>query len=416
MTALRHTRALLGAVLLLAAADVAVRVLDRTAATEALPSLPAFDPADATRISLGHTDETTVMALVDGSWRLMAPADAPADPGEVGALLGALSGGIRPEAKVDDTDHERYGLAGGTELRVDVEGQGPLLSVVVGNDAGGGSTWVRYPNSEDVYRARIGGRSLVDRPAGAWRDRRVTDVEPETVRAVEVAWPGGQVSARRAGARWEADPPVDAPTVERLVVELARLRAAEVAAADREVAWDLATVRLAREEGDIVLVFGRRGPLRYVRRLDRDEVWRLAVPWVDRLAEKGTWLDRAVWTAARVDRIAWRAPGRDGILQRTDGGWKVVRPANVDVDPSRAEALAAFFAEPRVARWEDVEPAAAGFPSAQRFAVEADGDERVLEVGLTEADRTYVRDASTPSRIGSVESKTIAAIAAAFGG
>jgi hypothetical protein len=192
-------------------------------------------------------------------------------------------------------------------------------------------------------------------------------------------------------------------------------REAEVAAADRPVEWDLATVRLVRDEGDVTLIFGRSGPLRYVRRADREEVWRLAVPWVDKLADPGTYADRTVWTLRDVDRVVIRAPGRDGVLERAGTGWRVVRPANVDVDPQRAEAVAAFLAAPRVLRWEPA-PTDAGFAGDHVWTARAAGIERRLEIGRIEGDRAFVRDAAAPDRVGVIDPKTVAALEAVFGG
>ena len=202
------------------------------------------------------------------------------------------------------------------------------------------------------------------------------------------------------------------------MAELSHLRAAEVAAAERTVDWDLATVRLVREDVDVILIVGRSGPLRYVRRADRDEVWRLALPWVDRLADAGTYLDRSVWSlpVATVDRVVIRAPGKDGVLERDGTGWRIVRPANVDVDNARAEAVAGFLATPRVLRWETVSPTDAGFPSEHRWTVRAGSTERTLEIGRVDGERAYIRDSEVPERIGELDPKAVAALEGVFGG
>ena len=407
------TRRLLVAVLALAAVDLAVWGLGRTPPAAALPSVPSFDPAAASAIHLtGPAGDLGLVRTGDG-WRLTAPTDAPADPVEVDAVLAALAGGIRPDLRIGDTDHETYGLSGGEELRVEVDGAaGRLSAFYVGRDAGGGATWIRLPDKGDVYRARIGGRERFARPAGGWRDRRVIDIDPATivgwsVRAGELAW-----GATRSPDGWTGDPfPVDGPTVDRLVAELAKLRAAEVTAPRADaVRWDGPTVALRTQEDNVVLTFGSDGPTRYVRRGDREEQWRISAPWLDRLSEPETFRDRALWTAARVDRFVLRAPGREGILVHEGDSWRIERPPNVDLDPARAEAVAAWLAQPRVLAWDTAAPTFAG---DHRWEITLDGQLRRIELGPEDGDRVAIR---VDGRVGWIEARVVRIAEGLFGG
>lgn len=395
---MNRTIGLAGVVIALAVVDVGVRLARRADQPEDLPSLPGFDPAQVSELRIGRVDAPTVLRKTDGSWWVTAPIQAAADPTEVEAIVGRLAAGIRPELSLPP-DPEGYGLAGGTELRVDVASvQGDLLSVVVGADAGGGGTYVRFANDETVYRAQIGGRSLYDRPVRTLLDRRIAICEPTAVSGVDLP---GNGSARREPTGWSAG--VDQWTVEALIRRLCGLRGAEVASADRVQDW-LGTVVLHTPD-PITLRFGRSGDLRYVER--DQQVWRVSGDWVDRIFAPGAFADRSLWTASRVTRVTLSGAGRDGELALDGENWVVRRPANVDIDPARASAVVAWLRQPRVDAWT-----AGPFQVHESLLVEADGRTFRLEVGQTEADGTRVRFGN---RIGRVDPAILRSITGIFG-
>lgn len=398
-------RALFGAVVALAVLDVGLRVSRWSAESPALPTVPGFDPARATELRLGRVDEP-IVAIRDGDqWRLTAPSEAAADPVELDAILSRLAGGIHPDLALPP-DPEGYGLQGGNEVRVDVLGaDGPLLSVVVGADAGGGGTFVRLPDADVVYRAPIGGRSLYDRPVRTLLDRRVASCDPQRISRVTL--PGG-AAAKRAEGSWIGEgAAVDGATVEQLVRRLCALRGAAPASADRVERWD-AAITLAGDAEPVALRFGRAGDLRYVER--GGAVWRVAGDWVDRVTAPETFADRALWQLDGITSVAVRGGGRDGELVRAGDAWVVRRPANVDVDPERARAVVAWLGQPRVLAWGSPD---APFASDVVLIVRGSGGERRLELGPTDGSDVFVR---AGSRIGRVDAATIRSIFAIFGG
>ncbi len=414
MRAARHTGWLLAAVLAVGAVDVAVRVSARPAAQQDLPALQGFDPAEVDRISLGRADAPTVLERRDGTWFLAAPTRAPADPALVRELLEGLADGVVPDARVDDGDHERYGLDGGQELRVDVQaGERSLLDLYVGHDAGGGVSFVRLPGADDVYRARVGGRARFDRSPGAWRDRQVTDLDPASIVALRV----GDTTVERDGDRWRsASGPLDGPTVAALVNALAKLRGIEVAAPGRELGEELEVTLIDASGAEVALSFGRSGELWLVRR--GQDRWRVAPDLARLLASAPASLaDRALWAGvpADVTRLEVRSDARSGLLERDSEGWRVVRPPNVDVDPRRADAAAEWLAAPRVDAWAS---GGAAFPSRHEWRVTLGGRVRTLELGASSPDgqRIAIRDAADPDRIGWIDARIVSGIEAIFGG
>lgn len=423
MSAARHTATLAGVVAIVAVVDVAAHVLAREAPAPVLPSTPRFDAALAASIRLGGGESDARLVRGPSGWTL-GDGGPSADPIEVEALLTSLAAGIRPDQRVDDAvaDHERYGLAGGDERWVEVRGAGgdALSAFAVGDDAGGGATWIRLPDTPDVYRARIGGRARYVRPAGAWRDRRVVDVDPAAVVGVTIVRAEGGAPALdvvRAGTEgWAGD--VDDPTVDRVVAELAHLRGAEILDSGLVVDAPGPEVTLALAAGGPVrLRFARRAGGWSVTRADTDTVWRIAADWPGSIDAPGVYRDRALWTLPGVTALDVAGPGLDGTLAQRDGAWVVTRPANVDVDPARALAAVRFLAAPRVARWAESPPADAGFPSVHRWRVTStDGASVALELGRADGDVVWVRRVDRPEVTGQLDARAVAGVESLFGG
>jgi len=411
MSVVRQSWALLGAVLLLAGVDLGVHAWRWWSVPSPMLPLPSFDPADATRIEITTIEQTLSLERDGDRWRIASPVDAPADPVEVDALLADLSPGRRPDARIPDADHETYGLAGGRELRVDVAAtDGVLLSLVVGDDAGGESTWVRVPGDEDVLRAAIGGRSRLARPAGAWRDRTVTDLDPAEVRAIVLRWDDAELRSERGPDGWTG--PVDGPTIDRVVTLAARLRAEEVAAGERDA--ERRIVVTLEGEQPVVLALGQSGGLWTVRRDADPTVWRIDGALPALVSDPASLASRVLWKddPAAVRRITFERDGGSVEIAREGEGFRAVRPPHLELDPQRVGALVAFLASPRVEAWM---PAAdAGLPR-RRWRIELEDRTRVLELG-PDADRVWLRDAANPGRTGFLPLGTVRRIEAVLGG
>jgi hypothetical protein len=394
--AVTEKRALVVAIAGVALLDVGARWVLAPAPPPDLPTLAAFDAAQVRKITLGRVDAPIVLERADDGWRLTAPIEAPADPQEVDAIVGGLAGGVHPEARVaEGGDLAPYGLANGEEVRVDLEGDGPLASLIVGADSGDGGTFLRLPDDHRVFRARIGGHARYDRPPRTLVDHRVHPCDPAAIQRVEVA--GGV--ATRAGDDWAG---LDRDAVNQLLASICALRGDP--AEPERVAWDLGAVTL---DGD-VLRLGKAGDLRYVGVGER--AWSVPAGWVDKVADPATFADRTLWTLQHVDRIELHGPGVDGELVRDGAGWSLRRPANVDLDPSRAEAVASWLLRPRVSRW--------GGPTdgfVDRVVVRGD-QTRVLELGPSDGEQTAVRSADAPDRVGWIDSRVARALLTVFGG
>jgi hypothetical protein len=404
VTVVAQTRALLAAVVAVAITDAAVHTWRWWSAPVPIPALASFDPDEAVRITVERTDGSLTLERGAEGWTLVEPVRAPADAAEVDALLDAVSGGMRPDARLVDPDQETYGLAGGEEISLDIEGASAvLLDLVVGKDAGGGSTWIRRAGDDAVLRAAIGGRARFERPAGAWRDRTVTSLDPAAVRGVRLRWEGTEVTSTRTALGWSGN--VDGPTVDRAVALASHLRAAEVAADDR--APTPAIVLELDADPPLGLELGRSGDVWTVRRTDGPTVWRIDPTLPDLIGDPAHLVPREVWREdpAAVSGFVFEREGAVAEIVREGTGFRRVRPAGVDLDVQRIAALVAFLAAPRVEGWL---PAAVG-PARRTWRVRFGDRVRVLELGA-DADQVWIREASAPDRVGFLPLRTVRTI------
>ena len=214
MTAARRTQGLFAVLIGLVLVDLWAH---RTATWQQrpLPTLAAFEESTATWIALTQGDETLRMERSDDGWAVVQPYRHSADPTAVDAIVDVLAAGVVPDARVDEGEHDRYGLDGADPIRVEAGDPDQTLGALyVGNDAVDGTTFVRFAGAEEVYRARIGGRDRYDRPAGAWRNPRLLQLPVDRITSIAVARDDGQPTAwrllttpsRRSGAscttRW----------------------------------------------------------------------------------------------------------------------------------------------------------------------------------------------------------------------
>ncbi len=431
----RSTGALLAALGVLVAADVWVH---RPAPEPELAEIHAFSAEQATGIALRHGDAEVLLAREEGAWRVVAPYDGVADPDRVAALLAGLGSGVPLDVRVDGARGEGYGLTGGDGVRVDVTGlTGVLASVVVGGNAEGGSTFLSVAGLDDVYRARIGGRSRYAVPAAGWRDHRMLTFSPDALAAIRVERPEGayalvrSVEEGRVGP-WtlEGDPafgvdPLLAAAVGR---GLASLRAMDVVSADVPSGLDapIVTVSVGLTGGERhVLRLARSGDGAFASVDDRPEVYRVAPQLLDRLAvPPEAWRDHTLLAVdpASITEMVLEEPGTARVvLARTDGPWRITEPPNLDADPQRAVQVATFLAQLRVDAWLPVTPAEAGLVDATRIVVASAAGRTTIEIGRSVPGQPagqeayYVRNPRQPDRIGALPVRTVGALKSAWG-
>lgn len=397
----------------IAAVLLALALLDRGAGDRVatLPTLPAVNRDEVTRITLTQAGQKTILAREDDRWRILQPLQADADEASVKAILAAFRKEVPMDLRVDGGDHETYGVddSAGITFELFTSGAEPVIAFTIGNDVAGGSTLLRLAGSSDVYRARIGGRFHYDKPATGWRNHMVLDQEPTTVEALAFTRGGQTLSFRRPPKGLESqegDPgfgpwilenapsfPVDQATLDDLARSLALLRASEIHAAEHGAGWEnpAGTVEVTLTDGTThnLTFVSDQDQAALVRVDDRPDVYRVAITHLKRVTEPlAAFRDRTLFDLRKSDLDAITlVAGPNRVRLKQDLGtsfWKIVEPVNADTDVRQAIWTANTLATLRADRVEEgMTRARAGLDTPQlRFVLELlDGTQRGLDVG-----------------------------------
>jgi hypothetical protein len=411
------------ALLVLALGLLGLNFLDLGAvdpAANALPSLSALDRDATTRIEISSAIEKVVLANepVEGStpptrqWRVVAPVDQVADQVQVGHILTAFRKEVPLDAQVDTGNEDQYGLdaTNGIVFEAWAGGDEPAVSITIGFDGPGGTSFVRLSGSDAVYRARIGGRARYDRPATEWRNKVLLDLRPDQIAGIEVERDGVETLAlsRAPGAapdapgQWALHPdpgwPIDQAALEALATRLGAMRAGEVLAPtfDGGLETPAAIARVRTTAGATrELRIGSRGGdgAAFVQVDGGKDVFRVAASNVGGLlADPDDLRDRTVFAFSRadVDTYSFEAGATSIVLQQDHASnlWSVVQPRNFDIDIKLVFFSINNLAELRADALLEQGPAEAGLdPPRARLVVRfLDGRTEALELGGTTTD------------------------------
>jgi hypothetical protein len=381
-------------------------------AGESLPSLPAVDESQVTRLTILRSAQTVVIEKDGDAWKIVQPLQASADASSIRGLLAVFHEPLKMDVQIDKGNLDKYDADDqkGITFEVFTGGREPVISLVVGKDLAGGASAVRLAGSDVVYSAQVGGRFRYDKDPDAWRNRALLDVDADNVVALTFDRPGGALAFARRPAQvaddsgkvvygpWFTTDAPDFPLDQRLVGSLARslctLRANEVHAAGYGSGWDdpLGLIELAFSDGSthhLVVVPANDEHSVLLRIDDRSDVFRVSASVVQRaLQPLSDFRDRTLFSFARTDVDAiGLEEGNRRVRIRQDaatGAWKVVEPISADADQRTALATAAGLGTLRavdIASGVDAKMAGLEKPN-QRFLVDlVDGSRKVLEIG-----------------------------------
>lgn len=388
---------------------------------DAMPALASVPADQATRIELSNSVDKIV--LVPGEpdpaggprpWRLVAPVEARADQQMVQALLSSFQQPATVDVAVDQGNLDSYGLEPGQGVVVELwaGGEQPALSLTVGLDTPGGSSFVRLSGQDTVFRARVGGKDRYPVEVSRWRNRVPLGIEAEQVAGVVLEQPGAApvVLLREGGAslegpgRWTLDPPaawaLDQAGVEAMLARLGSLRADEVLAGDFDGGFDpplvTATLRLADGSARVVHLGSRSHPQAAFLRVEGDEVvYRVPRREVQALrTDREGVRDRTMLSLAGedVDALLLDEGGRRAMLRQVggQGRWVVVDPPGAELDIERVLLAARTLVSLRGdAVADQVEPAQAGLgsPTTVLTVAMVDGTTHTVELGATTTGR-----------------------------
>jgi hypothetical protein len=223
-----------------------------------------FDRTRAREVALTGAGRETVR-LVKGAagWQITQPQPAPADGGEVDALLSALEtlevANVVAESPESPAE---YGLATPRAgVQVTVEGQGPPLGLEVGDKTpDGASVYARIAGKPRVFTVPSYLEGSFTKTAFDLRDRDLLRVKRDAVRQIVSEGPDGRWAVQRNGDEWAFTEPIRTRAgrwpVDGLAGSLETLRMDSVVAED---AKDLAPFGLARPARRVTAVLADGG-------------------------------------------------------------------------------------------------------------------------------------------------------------
>lgn len=411
MTLSPRTWGLLVLVVLLTVANLWVR---RDQAEAEAPRLAAMTVEQVRRIELSDAIEKVVLQRDEaGAWRLTAPVQTAADRPALDALLAVFAEGVPMDVRVDEGNLDTYGLEPGKGIVVELwsEGEAPAISLTIGADAPGGSSFVRLSGSEAIYRARVGGRDLYSANVSRWRNRDLLDFERAEV--VSMRWEQDQrppivlerplIGLDQPGP-WQLQPaepwPLDQSLIDTVVDRLAAMRAEEVLAADFAGGFDppIVTVRFQLKDGETSeLELGRRAHAEaaFLRVPGEDAVFRVARREIlPLLAEREDLRERRLlrFSPEELDTMTWEEGGQRRIVRQlvSEGRWESVSDPGQALDIERLTLVSRALAELRGDRVLDGQDAGAvGLtdPSARLTLTMVDGRSLTLDIGALLPDR-----------------------------
>ncbi len=266
---MKANRILIGFGVLVVLAVLAFALLRDDAPAEFRSPLPTIDATTVDGLEIIRPDpdpdddedegDTTKLAKVDGTWRVVSPADAAAD---ARALENAMTKigeiAILDEASRSKAVHEQMGVQDGRALRIKAtKGREVLMDILVG-ELKGGFTMVRIPGNDVTYRVSGSIKHVFNKATKDWRDKVIFDTAAEDFARIEFHSPSGDFLFTRGDGDWTADGPTkienyDFHKVSSIVTSIARLRAMDFedvkSAAECGIGPDSPWLRFALKEG-----------------------------------------------------------------------------------------------------------------------------------------------------------------------
>lgn len=267
----------------------------------AMPLFPNFDGEQVVKIDIIATGETTTLSKQNGGWVVASMDNYPADGEGVAELLSKV-GEFKNTQRVSNNPEKQSEFEvdrTGVEAKLMDANDKVLAHLFVGKTTPGFlSSYVRPADSNDVYVAQGYLQSVFDKGTRTWKDRTIFSFNKGIVTQLNIISPEETVELRlNAEGTWQMIKPVAAAAktteVDTLLTTFSELDTDDFAEVrDELAAYELdapqSTISAVLNDGTMAtLHVGKEeeGKL-YVKRDDKDTVFRLFKSNVDRLIKK----------------------------------------------------------------------------------------------------------------------------------
>jgi hypothetical protein len=398
--------------------------------------IPAFKAADVAAIDL-VTEKQEKISLgkapaPDGSWRVKAPGDWPADAAAVKSLLDGLERlAFGDQVTQGKEKHEDLGVADGKAQRVTVKNaSGTTLADFFVGKAVAGYTMVRLAGKNEVWQGSGIYGYMVNRDAKGWRDHVIFQVSaPDAEKLVVEAGasklaleklPGDKDVKVGGEAKWKiVEATGDAPkTTEALDVQhvngavqaLAALRATDFADDTKKpddvgLAKPAMTVTLTAKGKPYALLIGAaQGEDIYVKAADQPTIYTVKKFALERVAHKPVdYRDKTLVKVKEVDLqgVDITVAGETTSIERAKGDKWQARGGKLALDEAKVKpVMSAFEAVAGSGFSDEKEPAKTGLakPAGLVALHLKDKSTVTLKVGAATADKAdyYVQKVGSP--------------------
>ena len=267
----------------------------------ATPLFPSFNKEQVAKIEIVANGETTILSKQDSNWVVALMDNYPADSEGVTELLSKVAEFKNTQRVSNNPDKQAEFEVDNTGVEVKLKDASDklLAHLFVGKTTPGFlSSYVRAADSNDVYVAQGYLQSVFDKGTRTWKDRTIFDFNKGIVTQLNISSPEETVELRLdAEGTWQMLKPVASAVkqdeVDSLLTTLSGLDTDDFA----ETVADLSEYGLDTPESTISAVHNdgttatlhigkeEEGKL-YVKRDDKDTVFRLFKSNVDRLIKK----------------------------------------------------------------------------------------------------------------------------------
>ncbi len=267
----------------------------------AMPLFPNFDENHVVKIEIIATDETTTLSKQNGNWVVVSMDNYPADSEGVAELLSKVTEFKNTQRVSNNPEKQAEFEVDSTGVEAKLIGaNGKMLAhLFVGKTTPGFlSSYVRPADSNDVYVAQGYLQSVFDKGTRTWKDRTIFSFNKGIVTQLNIISPEETVELRLdAEGTWQMIKPVVAVAntteIDALLTTFSELDTDDFAEARDELGeYELdapqSTISAVLNDGTTAtLHVGKEeeGKL-YVKRDDKDTVFRLFTSNVDRLMKK----------------------------------------------------------------------------------------------------------------------------------
>ena len=267
----------------------------------AIPLFPNFDKEQVAKIEVIATGETTTLSKQDGDWVVASMENYPADSEGIAEMLTKV-GDFKNTQRVSNNPEKRAEFevdSTGVEAKLMDANDKLLAHLFVGKITPGFlSSYVRVADSNDVYVAQGNLQSVFNKGTRTWKDRTIFDFNKGIVTQLNISSPEEMVELHLdENGTWQMLKPVAAAVktteIDNLLTTFSGLDTDDFAAATdalAEYGLDVpaSTISAVLNDGTTAtLHIGKEaeGKL-YVKRADKDTVFRLFKSNVDRLITK----------------------------------------------------------------------------------------------------------------------------------